>query len=238
MPIREFASKNSDNNKAAFAKTGISRQLSLGYQLQRHYGLSSSFRLQENRVNTSVMEGQFYGINNPNSTYKINIESDNWEILTILAGAYSILDVNNKLHLNFGIMAGSLKTGVPKLTEKNSQYATVYYNANGTTVIEQDTTNTFFTRNKNKLKWSFAYSISTTAKYEFSRRFGFICSLDYLASKPKVVKEPMPFTVSIASPAGTTTVSNGVLTTTGEKEYRQPISTINFLIGITFKLVK
>ena len=140
MPIGNFAQKDSSSyvGFASYAnKLSGSGMAKLGYsvageyqcQFKKKFGLSVKFRWQQNPVNAEVVK-QYLLANNTwaNAAF---VSFSNWTSSSLLVGGYYLFpSKNKKIDVNLKLLAGVLKTALPKkrysLTNfPLSQYASV-----------------------------------------------------------------------------------------------------------------
>jgi len=227
IPVGKFATQNLSDQTSAFAKIGESANLSFGYYLNKHYGVSALVRLQRNKVDTKAQESKsLNGVSYPN--YNIKINTGSWKSIAFMIGGYYQVSLSERFYLNFELKAGIIKTSVPKTTELNTQFGTFYSNG----VIEKDTTYTLITKNKYPLQWTAAYLASGGIKYKLNGKVFILGLIDYSFTEPTVIRQPMEVVTSIATSNGTVIASSGATVPIGRLKYKQPIATINISFGI------
>jgi hypothetical protein len=219
VPVGKFGSKNISDSLSAFAKAGPALNLEVSYQFSRYIGFSMLLNGQQNEVDTKKIADK---LNEAYPTNYFAIGSGDWNIGKIMGGINLSLPIDNHKKLSFTarIMAGALKTTVPK----SIIYEDYYDPGTGFN------TQSLATVNKHPLEWTFACLAGFGFKYDVYKNFFVQSNFDYSASSPDAPKAgtrrptvitTLPYDPQIPLyPAGSFPT------------YKQPINSVNFCLGI------
>jgi len=211
IPIGKFASTSNANNKASgYAKPGWGGQLSLGYYLNRSFGLLLSTgyttHQQDQQARKDVYTSRGYRV--------VRIDSENWKALNVMAGVFFVtpLTAGSKLCLITKLTAGVCETGIPR--EQWSGYS--------------NTGPVYSYNEKIIMPWAFCYQGSVGLQYKFNQKWYVLLDASYFNATPK-----QEITYSVSSlPAAQGGLAGRIVTEVNKYE----LSAINALVGIGINL--
>ncbi|THU34147.1 hypothetical protein FAM09_24300 [Niastella caeni] len=209
FPIGRFAetSYKGENEVPGFAKTGIGAHLSLGYYLNKSFGLllSSGYTIheQDEQAYRDYFNGFFSGI-----TVR-QMEAKSWKTAKVMAGGFLVtpLTSESELVLRTKLTAGLAKTAVPKIW---------WWGADQSGMSTAGANN-----EKVPLPWSFCYQVSAALEYKVSRNWHVL--LDISSFNTKATNE-FSYTIIPNPPGGP------VQMVTVKNKYKQ--ATVNVMAGI------
>jgi hypothetical protein len=221
-PIGKFGDTDIFDSASAFATTGPALNLQVDYKLNRYIGFSILLTGQQNTVDTKTMATKFQ-----KSVYGafFNISSGDWNIGKIMGGVSFSVQIDEKQKLNFSarIMAGVLKTTLPKITITEAYYS----DSLGNVAIST------FSKEKHPLNWTFAYLAGLGLRYNLSKNFFLLATVDYSASSPEVPYYPVGARAFApgAYPITGSTVVIVLPNPASPKTFKQPINSLTFCLG-------
>lgn len=157
FPIGKFASKSYNDlfskQPAGMAKPGWAANVSVGYYLNRSFGVLLSAGYSDHKQDLSEYAKSFYGPAVdpwPNITFS----AKNWKEENVRGGAFFVtpLTANHRLDLVTKLTAGICKITLPG-------YDWTDYNADGSVLYKG-------TVEKEKLPWGFCYQAGVALKYK------------------------------------------------------------------------
>src|SRR5882724_2289770 len=221
-PIGKFGDTQIFDSSAAFTIAGPALNLQVDYRLNRYLGFSVLFTGQQNKVDTKMMATKFqkavYGA-------FFNISSGDWNIGKIMGGVNLFIpfDEKQKLNLSARIMAGILKTTLPKIEITEAYYS----DSLGNVALSK------FSKEKVPLSWTFAYLAGIGLRYNISNDIFLQAAVDYSASSPEVPYYPVgarAFTPGAYPITGSTQIT--VLPNpSSPKTFKQPVNSLTFCLG-------
>jgi hypothetical protein len=235
FPIGHFADKNPSNNLSGYARPGESAVISFDQPFYKHLGLVAEIYGERNGLNTTVLANQFAGtwfFNGLGSGYprqypNWTIDKKSWYLESALLGLCQEFSLrkNSKISLMAKAMIGIALGQSPELdakSESDSSYTTI--TQNGASAV------------------GFSYSVSGSIKYRLNPKIHLLLQAAYFATANldfKNVTETIISTNGGLNVPKTYSFSNSVMPpilalSTGPS--KQPISTINVLIGIGLTL--
>lgn len=221
FPTGKFGSKNIRDSAAAFANIGPAINFTFDYKLTHSFSFSILLSGQENKVDTKSMAEKLRSAV-PGAVF--NAESGYWKIGKIMGGINFSLPLWGRENFLFTarLMAGALKTTVPKITVTEEGYV----DSLGTVGVSQ------VSEDKKPLPWSFAYLAGVGLKYKLTKKFFLQTNLDYSSASPKaplvLVIIPGGFN---AYPIGGNSGNPIVIPDGKPHYYKQPVSSLNFCVG-------
>jgi len=222
-PVGKFGNTDLFDSTSAFAKTGFAINVEAVYRFNRSIGVSLLFTGQQNSVDTKVM-GKKFEKAIPGAYFAIS--SGDWNIGKVMAGINLSLplDDEEKFSVYLRLMAGALKTTLPKITVTEAYYS----DSLGNIAYSQ------FSHREEPLAWTFAYAVGVGCKLNLSKTYFVQGSIDYSGSSPKVPNYPV----------GARAVNPGIYGISGSpfptylpnsnypKDYKQPIQSLTFTLGV------
>ena len=212
IPIGKFASTSNANNKASgYAKPGWGGQLSLGYYLNRSFGLLLSTgyttHQQDQQARKDVLKSRGNTV--------VRIDSENWKALNVMAGGFFItpLTSGSKLRLFTKLTAGVCETGIPReqwFGYSNTGRPAYYYDE------------------KITMCWAFCYQGSVGLQYKLNQKWYVLLDASYFNAIPK---QEVTYYVS-SRPVAQVGPTGRYVTEVNKYE----LSTINALVGIGINL--
>jgi hypothetical protein len=222
-PVGKFGNTDIFDSTSAFAKTGFAINVEAVYRFSKYFGVSILLTGQNNPVDTKVMRQKFEKTV-PGAYF--DITSGDWNIGKAMAGVYLTvpLDDEERLNLFLRLMAGGMKTTLPKI-----KVTEVFYSDSlGNIAASQ------FSQNKVPLSWTFAYLIGVGAKLNLSKTYFVQGSIDFAGASPKVPNYPLgarvinPGIYGISGNPFPTYIPNS----DNAKDYKQPIQSLTFALGV------
>jgi hypothetical protein len=238
LPVGKFSAKDINDNLAGFAKMGESVSISYSKLLSKNWGIAIDLRGQRNPLNTMALQNSlsttkiyqgilsgsiFPSIPPPQVSYPIypnwQFEKQAWLYGALLLGPTGqfIIDQSKKITLTTKAMLGAVYAKSPVL--KGSSITDT-----ATARIEQSKSSAF----------GFMYSFSGGVNYSLNKKVFLSAALTYAGTNQITFKEVTTTVTttkgSFASPGFS--VSQSLITADG----KQPISSINLLLGIGINL--
>lgn len=222
-PSGKFGNTDIFDSTSAFATTGAAFNVDAVYQLNKHIGVSIMFTGQQNIVDTKTMVNK---IEKAVPGAYFNIKSGDWNIGKIMGGInFSMpLGETEKVSVFVRLMAGMMKTSLPKIT-----ITEVYYSDSlGNAALVQSTSA------KKPLDWTFAWLAGAGIKYNLSKNYFLHASIDYSASSPKVPYYPVGTRIGATGfyPISGSPYPTMLPGASSSPTYKQPINSINMCAGI------
>jgi hypothetical protein len=238
LPVGKFSAKDINDNLAGFAKMGESVSISYSKLLSKNWGIAIDLRGLRNPLNTMALQNSlsttkiyqgilsgsiFQNIPPPQVSYPIypnwQFEKQAWLYGALLLGPTGqfIIDQSKKITLTTKAMLGAVYAKSPVL--KGSSITDT-----ATARIEQSKSSAF----------GFMYSFSGGVNYSLNKKVFLSAALTYAGTNQITFKEVTTTVTttkgSFASPGFS--VSQSLITADG----KQPISSINLLLGIGINL--
>jgi hypothetical protein len=238
LPVGKFSAKDITDNLAGFAKIGQSVSVSYSKLLSKNWGIAIDLRGQRNPLNTTALKNSlsttkiyqgilsgsiFPNIPPPQASYTFypnwQFEKKAWLYGALLLGPTGqfVIDQSKKITLTTKAMLGAVYAKSPVL--KGSSITDT-----ATASIEQSKSSAF----------GFAYSFSGGVNYSLNKKVFLSAALTYAGTNQITFKEVTTTVTatkgSFASPGFS--VSQSIITADG----KQPISSINLLLGVGIKL--
>ena len=110
FPVSDFASKDSANTDAGFAKTGYNINLHAGYQLAPYVGIISSFQYAYYKMDLGDFANE-------------GVSTDHWQYYGIMIGPMFTAPLGEKAKLDFKVLGGLGRVNSPKIS---TRYSSVY----------------------------------------------------------------------------------------------------------------
>jgi len=222
-PSGKFGNTDIFDSTSAFATTGLAFNVDAVYKLNKHIGFSLLFTGQQNIVDTKTMVNK---IEKAVPGAFFNIKSGDWNIGKIMGGInLSVpLDQNEKITAFVRLMAGVMKTTLPKIT-----ITEVYYSDSlGNAAVSQSS------YAKKSLDWTFAWLAGVGIQYNLSKNYFLHASIDYSASSPKVPYYPVGTRIGATGfyPISGSPYPTMLLGASSSPTYKQPINSFNMCAGI------
>jgi hypothetical protein len=240
IPVGKFAGQHISDSTTSFAKPGPALNLLVHYHLSGHFGVALLLTGQLNTPDNQSMIRQY---SNAEPGSEFSVSAGTWQIGKIVAGpTYSVPFARNKsLHLTARLMAGALKTSMPKMTiAEITNYGSGGGLGGGTTSVGSESMQA-----KTSMSWAFAYLAGAGLRYTINRRFSLRGDLDYAYSMTKAplggprqsFRSGLPVGGVIYGgtlPPGTTPVTTG--NPNARSTYSLPIASLNLSAGLQMRL--
>jgi opacity protein-like surface antigen len=179
-PVGGYAQKDSNSFVASgkfgdtltgkgLAQTGINLSVSYQYDLNKHFGLMTQLRGQQNSVDANFIRSQL--INDNTGTDEAIVKAQKWVSGSILAGAFyrmPLCSKTHKLEMQLKLMGGTLKTSIPERS-----YA-LFSQQNNLSSLQSAAT-----ISAQSLKWAFTYQAGAGLLYNLTKRIILHGDLDY-----------------------------------------------------------
>jgi opacity protein-like surface antigen len=171
LPVGKFGSKNIYDSTASFAELGPAINISLDYNLTKHFGLALLLTGQQNNVDTKSIDKKW---EEASPGTRVTATSNNWQIGKIMAGGFISLslDKHKKFYFTARVMAGALKTNALKFSLFQTNNLTDSFSLNNppttSNVSEMKT-----------LNWAFAYLAGVGVKYNVNKKVYLLSNFDY-----------------------------------------------------------
>lgn len=166
IPLGDFASKDMDKESAGFAKAGAIFDISFGYKLGKHFGISGLLRGQANKTDAQAMANEIAG--KIPFDMNVRVESETWSVGALMVGGYGSFPVDKKISIESRLMIGFLSANMPKVTFNLST-----------------TDESAWVKRSSSTGSSFAYLIGAGIKYDAGKRVCVLANLDYLGANPQ-----------------------------------------------------
>ncbi|GAB2828485.1 outer membrane beta-barrel protein [Ferruginibacter profundus] len=109
LPVGDFSSNNTGNDKAGFATTGYTINLNYGYHFEKTAGITASVFY--NHYNTHNFSMSFV-----EGTGTIALDMDHWKFYGITAGPMLSIEVSPAVCADLKVMGGIANANSPKIT--------------------------------------------------------------------------------------------------------------------------
>lgn len=182
FPAGKFAGKNYYDSSQSLATKGLALNLQLGYRLNTHFGVGLLLTSQNNEVDNLAIE-QSIDRSNPGT---VSVSGNgSWKIMKAMVGPTLSLPVgkNGKWNITARIMAGGLKTAVPKTILVTESFSSGGTSLGGPVTV---TSESYSYQSKMGLSWAFAYLGGAGVDYKINNRWKFRMDLDCSAASVKV----------------------------------------------------
>lgn len=164
IPAGDFASSDANSDKAGFAVTGASFDVSVAYKFDRNFGLAVMLRGQANGVDAQKLAdaiAEETGVSN-----SVTVKS--WNTGSLMLGLHSSVDLIEKLSFEANAVIGYANCTSPEIK--------VTYLSAG---------NDLYVRQKSAVALSFAYLVGAGFKWDIAPKTCLLLKLDYMAAKPQ-----------------------------------------------------
>jgi hypothetical protein len=208
FPVGNFGRSIPDSGAIqSAAKPGPAVALSFSYRFKHsHFGVEVMVGWQQNNVNDTVLAQSMSGFYPPGS--QIIVKSDNWHIWKFLAGPVIEIPLtpNGKTSLEFGVVAGILKTTIP-----GYEFRVIYAGMNRVD---------FASRGPISLPVVFCYQVNAGLNYRITRNLLLNGNISFMHAAPvhayTYYLDPPYFTMPVHA------------------SQTYPISSLNVLVGIAY----
>lgn len=166
-----FGSTDFDESESAYAKNGISSEISFSYTFHPKIGLTALWRGQVNRIdigNYAQDLANYFGAGYPAGTTSVNVETSGYSLRGMMAGIYGSFPILDKLSFQPRLLVGISTAILPEITTKS------YYMKDLLTTFIQSRAETT----------TFSYIVGAGLKLDVSNSVSLLLHIDRCVARP------------------------------------------------------
>ncbi len=160
IPIGKFAGQGLVANEVTWARLGAMCDISLGYKLNKNFGIAVLIRGQKNETDSEEFIVSYSNFSIINSSVK----SDSWRLGALMGGSYGSFPVSERLSVECRLMFGVLLARSPEID-------IIYGLAAGLGAIES--------KQESSTSAALGYLMGVGLKYDVARRVCLLVNGDY-----------------------------------------------------------
>lgn len=180
FPAGAFGSRDINNVDAGFAKTGISLNLTYGYQFDKNVAVVAGIVFNRNNVDKASS-----GVKDLNGQ-EIVVNLDHWQFYGISAGPMISVKLNKTIALDLRAMIGAVNANEPQISYQGQKLTKEYWNM---AALLQGGLNFRIDAGKNIFFYAGAdyMYLKPTFKYDFTGIVASLGSSDYFKQKMTLI---------------------------------------------------
>lgn len=159
MPVGRFGQQSFADNDAGWARLGAVYEISLGYKLNKNFGIAGLIRGQRHGIDTDKLAIAYSAA----SMATASVEPARWRVGTLMGGSYGSFPVSKRLSVESRLMFGVMLAKAPELN------VTYTYGGFGALDVYQEDASSI----------ALAYLMGVGFKYDISKGICLLLNGDY-----------------------------------------------------------